>query len=226
MKNMQLSTLMFWLTGTRAIFFFLFVLCGTAHALDVEVQINDGKTISGTLSEFVNIETEFGSQKIPSSMIEGIHGGKESPRSAKTWESIYTLDGLFAAKGNESDKDGFFKVPENGGVINTGIGIIGRLPKNDVSEIKIEFYGAHFAGSKGSGYLKIEFFDRGNKRITGTNFDIYNMINDWRIYKLKDHLKKYEKIISLRKQTVAQIKLIAHPGNWAIVVRSLEIKAR
>jgi len=67
---------------------------------------------------------------------------------------------------------------------------------------------------------------KGNRRITGINFDIANMINDWRIYKLKDKLKKYEKKIKISKQTLSNIKLFAHPGNWAIVVRGLEISVR
>ncbi|KPA18761.1 secreted protein [Candidatus Magnetomorum sp. HK-1] len=218
MKNMQIYSLTIIVT-------ILILLSGVSRALEVDIQTDKGKTLSGTLSGVVHIETEFGSQKIPASMIVGIHGGKDS-LSSSTWMRIYALNGLFAAKGNESDKDGFVRVPNKGGVIDTKLGNIEGLPKNNVSEIKVIFHGAHFAGEIGSGYFKIEFLGKGNRRITGINFDIANMINDWRIYKLKEKLKKYEEKIKISKQTLSHIKLFAHPGNWAIVVRGLEISVR
>jgi hypothetical protein len=190
--------------------------------MSVEILTLDGQTLTGTLSESVTIRAKFGQQVIPAAQIAGIRGGKEPGETAHT---IFTLDALFAATGEDREKDGFVKVDQFGGPISSGTPASNILPIKNVTKVEVDFYGAHFAGDEGSGYLKVEFLDQQGKRVGVTQVSIANTINDWRSYTRKDKLQHYQETVAIGGQTIAAVKLFAHPGNWAIVVRELKVNA-
>jgi len=227
MKRYSINNLFFYIMIFMIVFLFSINICIASTEIEIELKTTNGKTISGLLVDTVSIKTEFGIQKIPANKIKSIAGGEDIQNLSKIpWVNIYSLDALFAAKGNESDKDGYISVSGKGDVINSERAIKGKLPINNVSEIKIEFYGAHFSGVQGSGYLQLEIFDDNNTIIDRSRFDIEKTINDWKVYKLKSHLEEYKKVININNKNVSNVRLFVHPGNWAVVVRGLEIKAR
>lgn len=203
----------------------VFVANSSVYAMDVTIETTDGTVLTGVLTGNVAIQAEFGQQEIPADRIAGIHGGHISSSGSGEWQPVFSLDGLFAAKGDESDKDGFVRVPETGGVIGTSNGRLGSLPIQNVTELEVEFFGAHFSGTPGSGFVRVEFLGDGGEVVASEYFDVANTINDWRIYKVRDKLQKYSSKVAVRGKTIADVRLFVNPGNWATVVRGLEIQA-
>lgn len=203
-------------------------------AIDVELTTNTGNIIQGVLSGVVVIEGKYGTQKIPTSEISKIVMTNKNIEHQH--ESVVLLiNSIFAAKGNEDDKDGFYRVDDTGSFLPENVTKSQKLPASGISEIQIQFWGGNYANTYGVGYVNFEFYDdtQEKAKITSARLDIDNIIKDpngklpnWAIYKSKEYLKQYNKIIKVENVNLSRVKVFVNPGDWAVVMRDIEITLR
>ncbi|MGN7611299.1 hypothetical protein ACQZV8_04345 [Magnetococcales bacterium HHB-1] len=218
----------------RRILIFLMLLLGwsgSAFAIDIKIELQNGKSVSGSL-QAVKLDPGF---EILASKIKALHvnqDGGSSNDSTVPVNTVLSVDGIFAAKGNEADKDGFVPVSSYGGYIPNDL-LNSSLPVKGMSSVEIVFWGGHYADDYGTGFARFVFLS-GERIVKEARFDIANIVEDkegkmanWQIYRLQSSLKKYHKIIRFREmQDISDVKIFVHPGNWAVVIRDLKINVR
>lgn len=153
------------------------------------------------------------------------------------WRNIASISSIFASfRTEDKDKDGFIMIPKTGSYLPETV-LQSNISTDDISEIKIDFDGALYSNSDGFniGYIIIEILNETktpHEVIIKERFDIMNGIESIgripkeQIYKLTHFLDNYNKIISVRRTPISNIKIFVHPGNHAIVIRDLLVKVR